>query len=323
MKVLLASNFVDETNTGYCIKRALEELKHEVCTVNITRKGNSLATAPLEIIKTNRQVFKYAKNVKPDILMIFKGRLISPSTIKKIKKLGIKTVMWHPDVRYEVEKWVFKRARVCDYFFHVTYGALEQYQKAGIKNIYWLSEGCDPFIHKPIKVKSNEKKYFGSDVAFIGHPTPPREKFMQDLIEGDIDIKVWHHNWKSISKYRQCMNKWLDLVGFGKVCNSTKIMIGNDRWSRLERSLSMRSFMIMGYGGFLLTNHTKGIEKVFKPRVHLDVYENTKDLIEKIEYYLRNEKERLKIQKRGHEEVYKKHTFVHRLNKMFDVMGME
>jgi len=335
MKTLIASEFVDESNTGYCIKRAFDELGHETKVfdiaekkfeklgykeIGIGNKGKSFISAGVGIIRKNRAILKEVKKDRPEMLLIFKGKIILPKTIQKIRDMGIKTVLWHPDPRYEIQDWVYKRAIVSDYFFHISSGCVEQYKEKGV-NAYWLSEGCDPTIHKPIKLNKDEKEYYGSDISFSGHYTEDRERFLKSIINAGIDLNIWHHMWKDIiPDYKGCIGKWLTTEEFCKMCNASKIVLGNDRWPEMEKSMSMRAFMVMGCGGFLLTNHTKNIEEMFIPGKHLDVYENERNCVEKIKYYLENERERIRIEKAGHKEVYKNHTFVKRIEKMMSIV---
>ena len=47
-------------------------------------------------------------------------------------------------------------------------------------------------------------------------------------------------------------------------------------------------------------------------------YESEADLLRKVDYYLRNEKEREGIAKNGHDKVAAGHTYRHRVREMLD-----
>jgi spore maturation protein CgeB len=81
----------------------------------------------------------------------------------------------------------------------------------------------------------------------------------------------------------------------------------------------------MSCGCFLLTNVIKnnGFNELFEVGKHLVTYKNEKDLLELVEYYLKNENERDKIAQEGHKLVVSKHTYFYRLQTMFNYIAFK
>jgi hypothetical protein len=76
---------------------------------------------------------------------------------------------------------------------------------------------------------------------------------------------------------------------------------------------NMRNFEAMGQGALLLTQRTGyGIPELFQDGVHLVVYENCDDLLEKVAHYLSHDDERERIATAGRHEVLARHTYRHR-----------
>lgn len=76
---------------------------------------------------------------------------------------------------------------------------------------------------------------------------------------------------------------------------------------------NMRNFEAMGQGALLLTQRTGyGIPDLFQDGVHLVVYEDRDDLLEKAAYYLQHDDERERIASAGQREVLARHTYRHR-----------
>ncbi len=78
---------------------------------------------------------------------------------------------------------------------------------------------------------------------------------------------------------------------------------------------------IMGAGGFLLTNYQPGMEEYFCIDDEIVLYEDNKDLIDKIKYYMSHEEERGKIAYNGKKKVEELYTLEHRIADMFYLLS--
>ena len=84
----------------------------------------------------------------------------------------------------------------------------------------------------------------------------------------------------------------------------------------------MRVFETLSTGSFLLTNELDTLPHLFKDGVHLVTYKDLDDAIDKAKYYIEHDAEREKIAAQGHEEFMKKHTYMHRLKTVCDIVGI-
>lgn len=84
----------------------------------------------------------------------------------------------------------------------------------------------------------------------------------------------------------------------------------------IKSGIPLRAFDIMGSGGFLLSNYQEDFLENFTPGVDFECYESERDLLQKIEYYLTHEEERLAIAKNGHDQVAAAHTYRDRVREM-------
>ena len=88
----------------------------------------------------------------------------------------------------------------------------------------------------------------------------------------------------------------------------------------IKSGIPLRAFDIMGCGGFLLSNYQEDFLENFTPGVDFVCYENEKDLLQKIDYYLTHEEERITIAKNGHDQVAAAHTYRHRVREMLSAV---
>ena len=103
------------------------------------------------------------------------------------------------------------------------------------------------------------------------------------------------------------------------VFKSTKINL-NPTLRANRTGIPLRVVDVLGCGGFLLTTHQSEIDDFFDDG-EIAYYENVEDAMEKMDFYLKHEDERLKIAKVGYERVRKDFTFPDRIEKMLSVIS--
>ncbi len=81
----------------------------------------------------------------------------------------------------------------------------------------------------------------------------------------------------------------------------------------MKSGLAQRIWDVLGCGGFLLSNYQPELEDYFEIGKDLEVYENYDELIEKIDYYLKNEDKRLEISSNGCLTVKTSHSTLNRV----------
>lgn len=81
----------------------------------------------------------------------------------------------------------------------------------------------------------------------------------------------------------------------------------------IHSGIPLRAMDIMGCGGFLLTNYQEDFLEFFEPGRDYVYYEDDRDLLEKVDYYLTHGEERSRIARNGYEKVAAFHTYHHRV----------
>lgn len=90
----------------------------------------------------------------------------------------------------------------------------------------------------------------------------------------------------------------------------------------IQSGIPLRCMDIMGCGGFLLTNYQADFLRHFEPEKDFVYYEDEKDLLKKIDYYLTHEDERQAIAANGYEKVKREYSFSNVLAHIFTVVGI-
>lgn len=87
----------------------------------------------------------------------------------------------------------------------------------------------------------------------------------------------------------------------------------------IRTGLSLRIFDIMGSGGFLLTNFQQELPDYFEIGKDMDVFFTQEDLIQKVDYYLKNDNKRKYIAQNGYEKVKMYHSYENRIKEMINM----
>lgn len=274
---------------------------------------------------------------QPTFCLVTQGRTFDHSVMQELKKAGIYLVQWIPDeygpgdppggLWFESIKGIYNLALV------ETKGIVSKLKKGQyFDDVVWIPQYFD--IHFHGNYEKRLQYYEDSDLGFVGginlEQTTIRLKFLRQLIKDKYKIKIaggteWL--WGGIAGIDPDfpLDKFIGkgaLVGpdLAKFFLRVKINLNfvNDLLPQYELGLSNRAFKCIGSGGFLLTPEIEGLEQLLIPGEHCITYSPTsyEDLIEKINYFLKNEDKRERIVQQGQRHVLE-HYNIDKVTKLF------
>lgn len=88
----------------------------------------------------------------------------------------------------------------------------------------------------------------------------------------------------------------------------------------IQNGIPLRTWDILGCGGFLLSNYQQELCEYFIPGEDFVYYESDTDAVEKAAYYLSHDHERKEIAHNAFEKIAASHTFHHRVHTMFELL---
>ena len=303
MRVLLLVPMADG-QTGPAIKHAFEQLGHKVDFVDAKIEPSAS--------------FFTAEKFKPDLVFCSRTKKLTEQ-ITLIKRTFKNTIIciWNVDSREDIRKWkrLYPLIRLSHYHFVVTHNLLPQWRQINPQT-FWLPQGLQSELyHRPYKITEADRNKYECDVCFCGHVDRHhayRNQFMDAVRRMGIRFNLWQKG----GIWGERHNKMVAL---------SKINLGCSGWIGATRSVSVRSYKILGAGGFLLERCRPGMNKLFpmsdSNRI-LDCYESPQGLVDKIYYWLEHEQDRSQIAERGHKWVHEKATYTHRMRMALGYMGM-
>ena len=136
------------------------------------------------------------------------------------------------------------------------------------------------------------------------------KKYQVVLYTGSADNMLYHVENRGYLDYNTQMP-----VMF----NSSKINL-NITLRSIQSGISLRALDIMGAGGFLISNWQPELAECFEEGKEVVMYYDRNDLMSKIEYYLQNEDERMKIAENGQKKIIEQFDYSCAWKKIFGVV---
>lgn len=113
-----------------------------------------------------------------------------------------------------------------------------------------------------------------------------------------------------------------DIEGAYKVFYASKINL-NITLRSIESGVPLRIFDIMSVGGFVLSNWQEEMTELFEEDKEIVLFKTPEEMLDKIDYYLAHEEERIRIGINGYQKVKNCYSYEHQLNKLITVLFPE
>lgn len=297
--------------------------------------------------KMNKELRELIDKEKPDILfaLMFTDQLKKEVIGDISKNTNCQTIAWFCDDSWRFDNYSKYWAPHFNWVTTTNSQAPAKYNKIGYKNVIKTQWACNHFLYRPL----NLPKIY--DVTFVGQPHGNRKKIIEKIKKAGINIKCWGRGWPagrisqeeiirifSQSKINLNLTKSSGNISlkelakfFLKRKNNKSIQIDNPRhWidnfksflGKRREQIKGRNFEIPGCGGFLITGDADNLRDYYEDGKEIVIYKDTKDLIEKIKYYLEHDEEREAIAKAGYEHTLRDHTYEKRFNEIFKTIGL-
>jgi spore maturation protein CgeB len=147
-----------------------------------------------------------------------------------------------------------------------------------------------------------------------------------------IDLPIPHHIrlrnhvrlfiWRLFNKISLGMWSKLKSRFTPRTSSSLKQQTEDSKKIILVPQIKGRNFEVPGCGGFLLTGWADNLQDYYQPDREIVSFDNTDDLVAKIQYYLEHEDERAAIAQAGYERTLRQHTYAHRFTEIFKQIGL-
>jgi ubiquinone/menaquinone biosynthesis C-methylase UbiE len=221
------------------------------------------------------------------------------NNIIKLKNNGCKVIYWFCDLRKPKK---MNLGDLIDMIFISNAGQIDEYRSAyQVDKVYYMPQACTPaFMHK---LDLDEKHQIGFTTTLTSGYHEKRKSLVKKLNS--------RYNLILSKNTRNYINNYY---------SKSKIAMGMNLDSVEYLYTSNRFFIALGCGAFYLCEWFPGIEKLGKNHESLVWFKNEYDMFELVDYYLKNTEKRFSIRKNAQSLAHNKHTYVHRVQNMLDII---
>lgn len=208
--------------------------------------------------------------------------------------------------------------------------AVNKYKNIGVENVILSQWACS--LEKEINFDTIT---YSEDVTFIGQKNEYREWFVKYLKQKGINVACYGYGWQNGKiSFNQMQDIFLKSKINLNISNSfnydIRYVLSSPKplykylKNKIKHNLKdveqikARHFEIAGAGGFQLTNYVPFLEDYFHIGQNIQIYSDLNDIIDKIKYYLDNEKERMYISRNGYKLISEKHNYFNRVEKILE-----
>lgn len=219
---------------------------------------------------------------------------------------------YHPETLASSEYILLtKQFDLCGF---VTTAIRPEYDAAGVRWFYWQ-------IGYEEELNPGRYSMPSHDVVFLANSYSRARldlAYQLKSIPG-VDLGIYGSWPKDISARGQTL---YDFDAGYDLYRKCKIAIGDSQWPHATGFVSNRLFQALAAGAFTLHQNFGGLEALLglKDGEHIITWKDTRDLKDKIIYWLPREAERKRIAKAGQDYVLKHHSFDARVDELFERM---
>ena len=284
------------------------------------------------------------EEVQPDILMISANINIvkNGSILQKIKRRGVCIFLLIDWPRSSKEINIIKKEDIADiYFGEREPESMKEFERATGRKYHLIPNAADKNIHFPVKP---QKKY-DYDIVYLGAKLPKKKWFFDNVLlplKKKYKVGIFGPYWTAsdnILRGIQKLSRSLKLTEFANMVNARRISIPPQEERQLYSSakislnfheresdgsqphyiLNQRTFKIPACGGFQICDEVPALRKYFTEKEVVMAKLDPEDWFKKIDYYLKNAKEREKIRQAGAKRALKEHTYHNRVKQVIEL----
>ena len=286
------------------MERGLSALGHEVLRIN-RRRLERVVGRKLAWWVIRRRIVKFA----PDVVLVFTFDL-PPHRISELRELA-RTTTFFDDCPLVLTDRIKAAVAASDAFFITSRGQVKQYEdELGVTPGY-VTGGCDPLDH--FRVEPNPE--FVSDVAFIGQADERggRVAVLKELAK-HYEVKVYGRGWSEVGLPATRENVYPPQ--YREICNSARVVIGNDLRQDVDLYFSNRTWISLGCGAFLCTRHVPNLEELLPDGELCAHFRDEHDAVRVVGEWLARPEDRARVAAAGHAFAHAEYSYARMLERM-------
>jgi len=284
--------------------------RHKYMPTNTSDRATFLQTANIQEINKNFENEVILK--KPTVLILGTAdnfiEFLLPKTIGNIRKSGVVVVGTLGDDEFTYPQYRFLLGWF-DLFVAYVKPCVEYYEGFGLSKGHYLPNSC--FLNDLMFSEHSKETMF--DAILIGSPIANRPEMVKGLIDSGLKVAIYgSEQWTKYDFARDYYFGFVATEMFDEVLKSGKIVL-----AFLEDHLTGKLHMntkiweAVRVARLPVVTYYERLVEDYKLSDGVDIvmYRGTKDLVEKVKYFVENDNERLKVSQRLYNRVKKEFDY--------------
>jgi len=269
--------------------------------------------------RINRRFLAAVGRLRPDLVLVNQGMILTPESITEARALGARCVNWFSDYPAEFEAGL-RVAPAYDAFHLASSFAADRHRAAGHLRSGWLPFGCDAAGTVSRVTATSARDDETPAVVFVGSHYPERQVLLRFL--RGLDVGIWGPGWERASGdphlHGMVRGGALRPAGWRALYRAARVAVNIHYGCFGPREVSgdlanTRVFEILVCGGAAqVVDRQADVLRLFGDGEHLAAFSSGEELRARVEHLLRDEEAGRRLAARGREAVLARHTYVHR-----------
>lgn len=327
MKILIAGDWHSELHEEG-VYQALSSLGHDVMRfawheyfkggasaigMAWRKAQNKYLLGPL-LQRLNRDLLTLVHVQRPDVLFIYRGTHVLPSTLRAIRDAspGTRLVGYNNDDPFSPHypRWLWRHflAGIKDYDLLLAYRLcnVADFRAAGARRVELLRSWYMAERNHPVTLNPAEFNAYDADVVFVGHyEDDGRVELLEEVVRQGWRLRLYGpgYDWDPVIAGSPELKSQLPVrLVWGEEYN--KALCGGKValcfLSKLNRdTYTRRCFEIPATGTLMISERTDDLEQLFRPGEEADFFSSRGELIEKLRLYLGDDDRRRRVAEAG------------------------
>jgi spore maturation protein CgeB len=298
-------------------RRALERLGCRVSTVNLIGTGGWLSR--LRRVGLHDRLARAVAGTSPAIVLVLEGNQVDGAMVASLRQSGGPTwVNWFCDARRSAQD-ILPLAAAYDVVFVADRATVEALDEPGNPPVHYLSAGCDPSIHRPMRARDR----FRANVVFVGTATPHRERRLAELVE--FGVAVWGPGWRRTKLRDYCRGELLSHEDYIRAYAGASVAVNvactDDEATVRDPGASRRLFELAAIGVPQVVEEHPDIHEHFREGSEVLVARSAQDLRGFTAEALHDRAWAEQVAAGARQRALAEHTYMHRLAALLQVVG--
>lgn len=284
----------------------------------IKRAQNKYLMGPL-LSRINRDMLALATREQFELVFVYRGTHIFPSTLQEIRKISPRAVIvgynnddpFSPNQFYRLFKHFLDGITDYDLLLAYRHHNLSDFMQAGAKRVQLLRSWFIPERNFPAVLDADEVREYSCEVVFVGHHEDDgRVEFLEEIVRRGWKLRLFgpDYGWSQaicnsieLSTFLPIKPVWGE--DYNKALCGAKIALCF--FSKLNRdTYTRRCFEIPATKTMLLSEYTSDMASLYLEGKEAEFFRNKDEMINKIEYYLTNDAQREALAAGGWRRAY-------------------